>query len=123
MQRQLINISFYRPVDVSGREQEVIERLEKDREHNRERLTMSRTNSRTASERPPMSRTSTPPISSTPSSPQPSHAIPKTASNVRPTISFAHAAAKKEAKAQESDLPKEDAEVETVTAQVAQVEV
>ncbi|PBK75482.1 putative citrate synthase [Armillaria solidipes] len=112
-----------KPVDVSGREQEVIERLEKDREHNRERLTMSRTNSRTASERPPMSRTSTPPISSTPSSPQPSHAIPKTVSNVRPSISFAHAAAKKEAKAQESDPPKEDAEVETVTAQVAQVEV
>ncbi|KAK0469949.1 putative citrate synthase [Desarmillaria tabescens] len=113
-----------KPVDVSGREQEVIERLEKDREHNRERLTMSRTNSRTASERPTISRTGTPPAS-TPSSPQPSHAIPKTtapSSNVRPSFSFAHAAAKREKKGQESDPPK-DAEVETVTAQVAQVEV
>ncbi|KAG7451010.1 uncharacterized protein BT62DRAFT_941657 [Guyanagaster necrorhizus] len=115
-----------KPVDVSGREQEVIERLEKDREHNRERLTMSRTNSRNASERPPISRKSTPPISSTPSSPQPSHAIPKPAapsSNVRPSFSFAHAAAKRDKKGQESDPPKEDAEVETVTAQVAEIEV
>lgn len=80
-----------RPVDVSTREKEVADRLEKDKE----RLPMSRTNSRTATER--SSRTSTPPANSqnkTPSSPKPSNYV--LAPNVRPTLSFANVAANKE---------------------------
>ncbi|KZP27393.1 RNA-binding domain-containing protein, partial [Athelia psychrophila] len=84
-----------RPVDVSTREKEVAERLEKDRETTKDRLashTMSRTNSRTASLRtgtPPPSATKTPP---TPASPKLPHAV---ASTVRPAVSFASAAAAK----------------------------
>jgi translation initiation factor 4B len=89
-----------RPVDVSSREREVAERLEKDREITKDRLashSMSRTSSRTASLRtrtppPATSITNTPP---TPNSPK----LPSllTSATVRPAVSFASAAsAKKE---------------------------
>jgi translation initiation factor 4B len=88
------------PVDVSSREREVAERLEKDREITKDRFMshpMSRTSSRTASLRtrtppPGPSTTSTPPTPNSPKLPSPISAT------VRPTVSFASAAsAKKEA--------------------------
>lgn len=82
-------------MDVSTREKEVADRLEKERDANKERMPMSRTNSRTATER--NSRTSTPPANSQnkiPSSPKPSNYV--LAPNVRPTLSFANVAANKE---------------------------
>jgi len=91
-----------KPVDVTTREKEVAERLEKDREAIKDRLSMSRTNSRTASERSSLHRTRTPPLSSstpqTPTSPQLSSHIPNPPlpTNVRPSLSFAKVAAKKE---------------------------
>ncbi|KAJ3478524.1 hypothetical protein NLI96_g9690 [Meripilus lineatus] len=86
-----------KPVDVSAREAEVSERLEKDREATKERVlfTMSRTSSRSASHRG-VSRGATPAVS--PSSPKPeSHKIlhPSASANVRPSFSFASAAAGK----------------------------
>ncbi|KAK1218830.1 Eukaryotic translation initiation factor 4B [Marasmius sp. AFHP31] len=101
-----------RPVDVTSREKEVAERLDKDRE----RLSMSRTSSRTGMERttsrPGMERTSSrpgterPPIvrntssntASSPTSTNPPAAKtinPNLAANVRPAFSFANAAANK----------------------------
>ncbi|KAJ7284714.1 hypothetical protein C8J57DRAFT_700523 [Mycena rebaudengoi] len=53
-----------RPVDVTSREKEVAERVEKEREAVKEKLTMSRTSSRQASERTPFNRTRTPPPAS-----------------------------------------------------------
>lgn len=81
-------------MDVSTREKEVADRLEKERDANKERMPMSRTNSRTATER--NTRTSTPPNSQNkiPSSPKPSNYV--LAANVRPTLSFANVAANKE---------------------------
>ncbi|KAF9456341.1 hypothetical protein BDZ94DRAFT_1275903 [Collybia nuda] len=91
-----------RPVDVTPREKEATERVDKDREVIKERLTMSRTNSRTASERSPLVGARTPPGSSgthTPASPKPAYVQPKgpnpaLAPSVRPTLSFANAARK-----------------------------
>ncbi|KAJ7716813.1 hypothetical protein DFH07DRAFT_348390 [Mycena maculata] len=94
-----------KPVDVSSREKEVAERVEKDREVIKEKLTMSRTNSRAASERTIFNRTRTPPPASAPqtptspkvaAAPAPPKPAPSTAPTVRPTLSFASAAAKKE---------------------------
>ncbi|KAJ7844370.1 hypothetical protein B0H14DRAFT_2776667 [Mycena olivaceomarginata] len=84
-----------RPVDVTGREKEVTEKVEKEREIIKEKLSMSRTNSRSATERPgaAFGRTRTPPPGSAPQSPNPAAS---TAPTVRPTLSFASAAAKKE---------------------------
>jgi len=80
-----------RPVDVSARDKEIAERVDKDRD----RLSMSRTNSRTGSERPSV-QPRTPPPSTVPvaSSPRTSSRIP--APNVRATLSFANVAANKE---------------------------
>ncbi|KAJ6577285.1 hypothetical protein B0H19DRAFT_552040 [Mycena capillaripes] len=95
-----------RPVDVTNREKEITEKVEKDREVMKEKLTMSRTNSRTATERTAFNRTRTPPPGSAPQSPKspklaptaaPSKPVaPSTAPTVRPSLSFASAAAKKE---------------------------
>ena len=110
-------------MDVSAREAEVAERLEKDREATKERVlfTMSRTSSRNASHRGG-SRGSTPAVS--PSSPKPEpHKIlhPSSTANVRPSFSFAHAAAGKkdavEAVAETAD------ETQDVTEKMTQVEV
>ncbi|KAF5345668.1 hypothetical protein D9756_011574 [Leucocoprinus leucothites] len=80
-----------KPVDVTGREKEISERVEKDRD----RLTISRTSSRTASERP-SARPRTPPITSAPSASSPRVSTRTLAPNVKPTLSFANVAANKE---------------------------
>ncbi len=113
----------HRPVDVSAKEAEVTERLEKDREATKERVqfTMSRTSSRNASHRG-ASRGSTPAVS--PSSPKPeSHKIlhPSATANVRPSFSFASVAAgKKDAVEDVAETPDE---IQEVTEKVAEVEV
>ncbi|KAI0077270.1 RNA-binding domain-containing protein [Panus rudis PR-1116 ss-1] len=93
-----------KPVDVSAREAAVMEKLEKDRELTKERVaqhSMSRTSSRTGSQRG--ERTSHP---ASPSSPKPDsprlHNAP--IANVRPSFSFANAAAGKK---DSSDVPAE----------------
>jgi translation initiation factor 4B len=108
-----------KPVDVTARENEVTQKLEKDRELNRDRLTMSRNSSRTGIERPPISRgtsSTTPPTSSQPPASPPAPA-PKTipqnmSANVRPSFSFASAAAKKK-----SDDSETNGETETTIAE------
>jgi len=94
-----------RPVDVSTREKEVAERLDKEREAAKDRLSMSRTNSRQASERTPISNRTPPPTSATGSqntgSPKVTNSQLKAPSvisspSVRPTLSFANVAANKE---------------------------
>ncbi|KAJ7573873.1 hypothetical protein C8J56DRAFT_980681 [Mycena floridula] len=114
-----------KPVDVSNREKEVAERVEKEREVIKERFSMSRTNSRTGTERTPQIRSRTPPTS-VPSSPR--HSIsgpplksPPAASNVRPSFSFA-AAAKRDAALVEK-TKNDDEDVDTITEKVAEVEV
>ncbi|XP_006459198.1 hypothetical protein AGABI2DRAFT_65545, partial [Agaricus bisporus var. bisporus H97] len=79
-----------RPVDVSGREKVITERVDKDRD----RLSMSRTNSRSGAERP-TTRPRTPPAGA-PASSSPRVLSRPIAPNVRPTLSFANVAAKKE---------------------------
>ncbi|KAF7978852.1 hypothetical protein HWV62_44667 [Athelia sp. TMB] len=107
-----------RPVDVSTREKEVAERLEKDRETAKDRLAshpISRTNSRNASLRtrtPPPAAAKTPP---TPASPKLPNAA---ASTVRPAVSFASAAsAKREAARIEEERQRDalDGKVQDVT--------
>lgn len=125
----------YRPVDVSNREKEVAERLDREREATKDRLSMSRTNSRQASERTPTISSKTPPPTSV-TSPQISasskvtNAQPKSpnvtlAPNVRPTLSFANVAANKEAasenRVEEANDDKLDANIEKVTERVAEV--
>ncbi|KAJ3818985.1 hypothetical protein F5880DRAFT_1625805 [Lentinula raphanica] len=99
-----------KPVDVTAKEHEIAQKLDRDREMNRDRISMSRTSSRTGVERP-ISRNHTPPTSavSQPSSPPASQApaskvIPQSmAANVRPAFSFANAAANKK-KAEETEV-------------------
>lgn len=87
----------------------------------KERLSMSRTNSRTASERSPLNRTRTPPPSS-PNSQSP--AVPNSpkqinrnlAPSVRPTLSFANAAAKKEQAAADQKANEEEKKLDSDTA-------
>lgn len=80
-----------RPVDVSAREAEALQKIEKEREEVREKVahhSMSRTSSRTGSQR------QTPPASALQSPTTPHHEPHKLpAANVRPSFSFAHAAA------------------------------
>lgn len=97
-------------MDVTPREKEVLERLEKAHP-------MSRTSSRTASERSPLNRTMTPPPAThTPTSPKLSS--PTLAPTVRPTLSFANVAAKRDEVKVEKD---EKTEVSDVTEKVADV--
>ncbi|KAG5723855.1 putative RNA-binding protein sce3 [Termitomyces sp. T112] len=115
-----------RPVDVANKDKEITERLEKERETVKERVSMSRTNSRQASERVPL--TSTPPSAGA-NAPAGSAnmASPKTAPRslaptVRPTLSFANAAA-----AKREEVPtkqeKENDQVDKVAEKIAEVEV
>ncbi|KAJ6460408.1 hypothetical protein C8R47DRAFT_1161160 [Mycena vitilis] len=122
-----------RPVDVTNREKEITDKVEKDREVMKEKLSMSRTSSRTATERTVFNRTRTPPPGSAPQSPKspklaPAAAAPKpaaaTAPTVRPTLSFASAAAKKEnvpEKKGEEQSKETDAEVGRVADAVSEV--
>ena len=98
-------------MDISNKEKEVAERLEKEREVVKDRLSMSRTSSRTGFERSPLTRT--PPPHSGASSPkpaggppnndphppqnqqQPQAPKPSLVPSVRPSLSFASAAARK----------------------------
>ena len=108
-----------RPVDVSSKEREVIDRINRDRDATKEKLSMSRTNSRTGYDRGhPSPSTRTPPSTSAgPASPKsPSsvnggqhHQQPKPAlgPSVRPNLSFASAAAKKKGEDKKDEVEKE----------------
>ena len=80
---------FFRPVDVSQREKQVEEKIEKEKESLKERIPMARTGSRPGIERP-----------SAPASPKVAQA--SVTATVRPTLSFAGAAAAKKASEGES---------------------
>ncbi|KAF8170119.1 hypothetical protein BJ912DRAFT_998257 [Pholiota molesta] len=87
-----------KPVDVSSRDKEVAERIERERGATHEKLAMSRTSSRTGIERSTLSRPQTPPVSSTttaPKSPASRPTGPSLVPTVRPTLSFANVAAKR----------------------------
>ncbi|KAF5367154.1 hypothetical protein D9758_004064 [Tetrapyrgos nigripes] len=114
-----------RPVDVTARENEVTQRVEKEREAQRDKISMSRTSSRTGTERPPISRQSTNPsaVPATPSSPklpQTKVISPNLAANVRPSFSFANAAANKN-NSQEKKLDEDKDEVNTAAENLAEV--
>ncbi|KAH6913230.1 hypothetical protein BKA70DRAFT_1369887 [Coprinopsis sp. MPI-PUGE-AT-0042] len=98
-----------KPVDVTQREKEVEQKIERERESIKDRAPMSRTTSRTASERNPANRVSSPTPSQarSPASPK---AIPATLnSTVRPAISFANAASSKKAGEQAAEGDKKEA--------------
>ncbi|KAK2463489.1 hypothetical protein APHAL10511_004575 [Amanita phalloides] len=76
-----------RPVDVSHRDKEVSERLEREREAVKERLSMSRTSSRGATERTAQNVVKSPQTAS--------FGTPALSPNVRPSLSFANVAASK----------------------------
>ncbi|TFK47761.1 hypothetical protein OE88DRAFT_1635814, partial [Heliocybe sulcata] len=117
-----------KPVDVTAREQAVTQKIEREREAARERVShpMSRTSSRTGTERAASSTTRSPPPSSstppTPSSPRSSSAPSAT---IRPAVSFASAAgSKKESIPENNDQEEEEASKERVgeiTSQIAEV--
>lgn len=121
-------------MDVSTREKEVAERLDKEREAAKDRLTMSRTNSRQASERTPITTRTPPPTSVTGSQTTGSPKGPSSQSkapsvtlvpNVRPTLSFANVAANKETasenRVEDATDYKIDTSVDKVTETVAEV--
>ncbi|KAG5637973.1 hypothetical protein H0H81_002417 [Sphagnurus paluster] len=117
-----------RPVDVTNRDKEVEERIEKEREYSKERITMSRTNSRQASERSPFTASPrTPPAAASPKLASASVPKPALAPSVRPTLSFASAAAaRRDAAAAAAERKAEEekkggGEVEKVTEKVAEV--
>ncbi|RPD60979.1 RNA-binding domain-containing protein [Lentinus tigrinus ALCF2SS1-7] len=116
-----------KPVDVSAREAEALQKIEKEREEVREKVAhshpphshhhghpMSRNSSRQGSQR------ETPPASAVQSPTTPQHESNKLPSSnvVRPSISFAHAAAGK--KESDEDVHKDD--VETITEKIEEVE-
>jgi len=107
-----------RPVDVSSRDKEVAERIERERGATHEKLAMSRSSSRTGIERGVLARPQTPPVSaSAPSKPLSSKGAPTLVPTVRPTLSFANVAAKKEA-----GLNKKEQDAEQITeVQVEQI--
>ncbi|KAI9001533.1 hypothetical protein BD414DRAFT_474962 [Trametes punicea] len=109
-----------KPVDVSARENEVLQKIEREREEVREKIahsthSMSRTSSRTGSQRP------TPPASTAQSPTTPQHEPHKLPpANVRPSFSFASAAAGK--KEPESAAPPVKDDVKTITEKIDEVE-
>ncbi|KJA13445.1 hypothetical protein HYPSUDRAFT_174038 [Hypholoma sublateritium FD-334 SS-4] len=113
-----------RPVDVSSRDKEVAERIERERGATHEKLAMSRSSSRTGIERSVLARPQTPPVSASVSSkPLSFKGTPTLAPTVRPTLSFANVAAKKEAASNKEEEEKEQTadEVEQVSEEVAKV--
>ncbi|KII89606.1 hypothetical protein PLICRDRAFT_39716 [Plicaturopsis crispa FD-325 SS-3] len=95
-----------KPVDVSSREKEVSERIEKERESIRVPHPMSRTSSRAASERGHGRTPPTSTIGSTPGTPTSPKFTNQAA--VRPSISFADAAAAKTAEEEAQDSKVEE---------------
>lgn len=92
-----INLIGCSPVDVSSREKEVADRLERDREANLEKIAMSRSNSRTGTDRNLAPRSQTPPAPLHSKLPLSTQTLgPTLTPTVRPSLSFANVAAKKE---------------------------
>ncbi|PFH45254.1 hypothetical protein AMATHDRAFT_71907 [Amanita thiersii Skay4041] len=113
-----------KPVDVSFRDKEVVERLERDREAVKERLSMSRTNSRGASDRAAQNASKT----TIPQGHAPQKGAilaPALAPSVRPTLSFANVAANKESVSQDKASQESgvDHEIEPVVGKLADVAV
>ncbi|KAI9066107.1 RNA-binding domain-containing protein [Trametes sanguinea] len=119
-----------KPVDVTARENEVLQKIEREREEVREKIAhtpMSRTSSRTGSQRGTPSATAsaaqspTAPAAQSPTTPQQeSHKLPP--ANVRPSFSFASAAAgKKEAEAAAAAAAAKD-DVTKITEKIEEVE-
>ena len=102
-------------MDVSAREAEVAERIEKERQKQGQQHAMSRTSSRTGSDRGAPRRGSVDPGSSQPSPTMSSQPTPPQrrdlGPNVRPTLSFAAAA-------KNDSGDKGDSEVEDITKKV-----
>lgn len=91
-----------RPVDVTQKEKEVEEKIEKGKEH----PAMTRTSSRPAMERTPANATA--PAGAAKASPaSPKAAAANLAPTVRPTLSFAGAAAAKKAAAEQQGTSQE----------------
>lgn len=115
-----------RPVDVSSRDKEVTERIEKERGATHEKLAMSRSSSRTGIERSVLTRPQTPPATApTPASSRPvAPKGPILVPTVRPTLSFANVAAKKESVLTEKEEEKgqnAESEVEQISEEVDKV--
>lgn len=114
-------------MDVTTRDKEVAERLDKEREITKEKLSMSRTTSRTASERSPLNSTKTPPPSvstlQTSASPKIAGKAPLLAPTVRPTLSFANAAKKESAGPDEKIGKTDEKEVNEVAEKVTEVNI
>ncbi|RDX41761.1 hypothetical protein OH76DRAFT_1475677 [Lentinus brumalis] len=116
-----------KPVDVSAREAEALQKIEKEREEVREKVShshphshghpMSRNSSRQGSQRGSQRATSPTSTAQSPTTPQQdSHKLPP--ANVRPSFSFASAAAGK--KDSDESVPKDD--VSTITEKIDEVE-
>jgi len=112
---------FLRPVDVSSRDREVAERIEREREVNNPKLAMSRTSSRTGVERSSLNRPQTPTSNVSVQSKAPKLAGPSLVPSVRPSLSFANVAAKKEGPRKDDN--DQSSEVETLTENVAKAEI
>lgn len=129
------NLCVVSPVDVRAKEEAAAAKIEESKERLQQHQPMSRTNSRQPQKRPghptradsghdAVEREGTDSAPRSPASgaasPVPSHA--STTPNVRPNISFASAAAKKQADIS-AEPQSADAETEAVTQSMAEVEV
>ncbi|KAJ3559416.1 hypothetical protein NM688_g360 [Phlebia brevispora] len=116
-----------KPVDTLAKEEAIAARLEKEREQVKERIshhTMSRTSSRNASHRGeprPVHTSAVPPTPTSPKSPKAEPKAVTVAANVRPSFSFASAAAGKKDAAPESEAKETTAE--EIADKVAEVEI
>lgn len=100
------------------------ERIERERGATHEKLAMSRSSSRTGIERSTLARPQTPPVSaSAPPKALPTKGTSTLVQTVRPTLSFANVAAKKETTLNKKEENKEQTvdEVEQVSEDVAKV--
>ncbi|KIM40443.1 hypothetical protein M413DRAFT_445897 [Hebeloma cylindrosporum] len=113
-----------RPVDVSSRDKEVADRIEREREReaNHPKLAMSRTSSRTGVERSSLNRPQTPTSNVNLQTKAPKLPGPSLVPSVRPSLSFANVAAKKEGTRKDDNVD-QSSEVETLTENVAKVEI
>jgi hypothetical protein len=100
-----------KPVDVSQRDKEVGQRLERERGAVKERLSMSRTSSRGASERTVQNSANATALPNDTSNQKVPLSGPATAPNVRPTLSFANVAANKGTGASETQESVVDAAI------------